>query len=396
MDLIRKIPRAYYIFGAVALLFCSILTLVEIKNGKFWTNDFRVYYDAVNDFFRGNDPYIQNYGLDSGYFKYPPFTLYLFSFFTVVPFWVGQLFHTILLAFSLIVSFPLLKNLAEKTSGIQVSGKKTWILYVAFLLIAIHLTREFHLGNINLLLLLLFSLGLSGLNKGKVFQTALFWGLMAVLKPIMIMAFIPLLFWKKWKIILLLCGFGIFFFLFPVLHLGWNGSLNLWLHWFRAIGAHGEYIVSENSITYFASHYFGIVSAWIPSLLCLLVLAAIMTFDLLSNRNGKNQMMRWTIIYTAFTPNFFVTDTEHFLLAAPLLIFLLFMLPEINRVPYWIAFAIGALLFSFNSNDLLGRELSDYFDAQGILGIGNIVFIITFLLISRKQSRNALDPVPGF
>ena len=40
----------------------------------------------------------------------------------------------------------------------------------------------------------------------------------------------------------------------------------------------------------------------------------------------------------------------------------------------------AALLFSFNSNDLWGKELSDLFDTAGVLGIGNLLFISGYLI----------------
>lgn len=384
MKLLRKIPTAYYIFAASVLLFCALFTTVELINGKLWTNDFRVYYEAVNDFFHGNNPYIKNYGLDTGFFKYPPFTLYLFAFFALVPYWAGQLFHLSLLALALMISIPLLKGLAQKHFGIALKTKQTWILYVTFLCVAIHLTREFHMGNVNLILLGLFVLGLNRISHPNPLWTAIFWSLMAVLKPIMILAFVPLIIYRKWKLILWLTGFGLFFFLFPALHVGWQGNLALWAHWFGSIADHGEYIVSENSLTYLASYYFGIVSSWLPSLICLLLLAGLMAYHARKKGISDKYLILWSVIMTAFTPNFFVTDTEHFLLSIPLLVFLLYFLSKAKPRYYWIGFAIGAIPFALNSNDLLGRKLSDYFDAHGALGIGNLVFIATFVWLMFK------------
>lgn len=389
MKQLRKIPVSTYVFAAVVVLFCALFTTVEMINGKFWTNDLRVYYDAQHDFFSGNNPYVKNYGLDTGFFKYPPFTLYLFSFFSAVPYWLGQLLHLALLAGSFIVSVPLLKSLAENIFGNDDRKKHTWILYVAFLATAIHLTREFHLGNINLLLLLLFSLGLRSAFNEKNMMTAIFWALMVVLKPIMILAFVPLIFWRKWKIIGLLAGFGLFFFLFPVLHLGWNGNLHLWMSWLRSIAKHGEYIVSENSLTYLTEHYFGIASAWIPSLLVLLTLLVVMLWEIYRSGTNLQRFVCWTIVFTSVIPNFFVTDTEHFLISLPLIIFLLYLLAQKGKIQHWVLFFVGMLLFSFNSNDLLGRNLSDYLDSKGILGIANLLFIILFLWLGKiKASAN--------
>jgi hypothetical protein len=94
-----------------------------------------------------------------------------------------------------------------------------------------------------------------------------------------------------------------------------------------------------------------------------------------------SQLLIWSVILTAFVPNFFVTDTEHFLLIIPLIAFLLHLLSKTKSLIGWIFCSIGIVLFSFNSNDLWGKELSNIFDEHGVLGIGNILFVITFLLL---------------
>lgn len=368
-------------FTVFLLLFCFLFVFVEMANNKLWTNDFRVYYGAVHDFFNGKNPYVDNYGLDSGYFKYPPFTLYLFGVLKWIPFWIGQFIHLFLLASSLLISMFVLREMTFYIVEPSVGKRRIWLLYVGFLCVAIHLTREFHMGNINLILLVLFVVGLSKIQSETMWWTAICWSLMTILKPIMILAFVPLLFYRKWKLILYLGGLGITFFLFPVLHLGWGGNLTLWMDWFKSIAAHGTYIVSENSLKYLSSFYFGTKSEWIPSLVVLLLLIGVLTFQCVRKQKQQFDLMNWVVLFTAFTPNFFVTDTEHFLLSLPLLVFLLVQLAARKSAVGWVFFGIGFVPFSLNANDLWGRKISDYFDQLGALGIGNLLFIGLFLVL---------------
>ncbi|MFN5030681.1 MAG: hypothetical protein ACK5FX_00555, partial [Flavobacteriia bacterium] len=83
----------YLIFGIFLLLFTALMVVVEIKNGRFWTNDLKVYYDATSDYFRGNNPYLKPYGLSSGFFKYPPPTLYFFWIYSKLNFFTVQIIH---------------------------------------------------------------------------------------------------------------------------------------------------------------------------------------------------------------------------------------------------------------------------------------------------------------
>ena len=379
IPLLKNIPKSYFFFAGLIIAFFSLFTIVELNHDKLWTNDFRVYFDATIDYFNGNNPYVKNYGLDTGYFKYPPFTLYIFKFFTFFSYGTSQLIHIFLLMTSLIVSIVTLKELSHKIFGFKFKTNQAWILFVTFLIVAIHLVREFQMGNINLYLLVLLVLGLKYIYKDKPLLTALFWSLMLILKPIMLLAVIPLVFYKKWKTIVFMAGFGLFFFLFPIVNNGWSGNLLLWSNWVKSVSSHGEYIVSQNSLTYLSNYYFGIKSEWIPSLICLAILLGLMIIRIFKGAKEDAQLIIWSAILTAFTPNFFVTDTEHFLLIIPLIVFLLHLLSKTKSVTGWIMSSIGMVLFSFNSNDLWGKELSDIFDAHGVLGIGNMLFVFTFL-----------------
>ena len=379
IPLLKNIPKSYFFFAGLIIAFFSLFTIVELNHDKLWTNDFRVYFDATIDYFNGNNPYVKNYGLDTGYFKYPPFTLYIFKFFTFFSYGTSQLIHIFLLMTSLIVSIVTLKELSHKIFGFKFKTNQAWILFVTFLIVAIHLVREFHMGNINLYLLVLLVLGLKYIYKDKPLLTALFWSLMLILKPIMLLAVIPLVFYKKWKTIVFMAGFGLFFFLFPIFNNGWSGNLLLWSNWVKSVSSHGEYIVSQNSLTYLSTYYFGIKSEWIPSLICLAILLGLMIIRIFKGAKEDAQLIIWSAILTAFTPNFFVTDTEHFLLIIPLILFLLHLLSKTKSVTGWIMTSIGIVLFSFNSKDLWGKELSSIFDAHGVLGIGNMLFVFTFL-----------------
>ncbi|AEA45452.1 glycosyltransferase family 87 protein [Fluviicola taffensis] len=380
-----RITRSEWIFTLFLVAFCTLFAFVEWNNGRLWTSDFQVYYEATRDFFAGNNPYQHNYGLDTGFFKYTPFTLYLFAPQTAVSFGVGQCIHLILLAFSLIYSFLNIRTLLERFPVMGSRKIPSGMLYLAFACVAIHITRELHLGNVNLLLLLFFNLGLKAVLQKKNLPVAIWWSLMVVLKPIMIFVLLPLVFTKQWKSIALMAGFGILFFLFPAIHVGFKANWTLWQDWFKAISAHGEYLTSNNSIATLVKIHTGFSAAWITPLICLLTLILLLINDVFRFKKSETEVLFvWTAIFSAFIPNFFTTDTEHFLLSLPLIWLLFAALLNHGKWFHWIGFGLGMLLFSFNSPELLG-DFSDFVSDNGLLGIGNCVFIITFLTIPRNR-----------
>ena len=262
-------------------------------------------------------------------------------------------------------------------------------MYAGFSVIAKHVVREFHMGNVNLLLLFLFCAGLLYLKRGKENTSAILWSIMIILKPIVILTFIPLAFYKKWKIVFLMAGLGAFYFILPILNSGTDGLIPIWSKWLDSISAHGGYIISENSLTYILEYYSGIKSNWGASIFFLMALLGFMFITV--RRKIKIELFEWLAVFLAFCPNFFVTDTEHFLLSLPLIMLLVRYLLEEKRWYYWLMFAVSIFFFSFNINDLLGRPLSDTLDAMGMLGIANLTFIVLFLLVRTKSSRNKLS-----
>ncbi len=381
---LKKIPRAQVYFGIFFILFVTLMEFVEIKNHKFWTNDFEVYYGATKDYFSGNNPYIKNYGLDTGFFKYPPTTLYFFGLAILFKYFFAQIIHILILSISFLISIFLLKKLIFSESD-KTQKSTSGIYFLGFVFIVIHIAREFHMGNVNLILLGLFSFGLWYLKQQKQLYVAIFWSIMVVLKPIVILAFIPLFFFKQWRTMIYMVMLGLLFLAFPIVFSGWNGNILLWKFWFASVAKHGEYLSSENSLTYLTEFYLKIKSAWIPSLIGLIVLVSTMVISILKGRKTNRDIVIWSIVLLAFTPNFFVTDTEHFVLSLPLLLLLVYEIMKTNNIIYWILFVLLVAPFSLNSNDILGRNISDFLDKIGLMGISNIGFICFFLVLYYKQ-----------
>jgi len=378
--------RSSIIFAVFVVLFVSLFVVVEWVNDKFWTNDLQVYYGAVNDFFQGKDPYLNPYGLSTGYFKYPPFTLYLLSPLFFLSFGSGQILHLLLSACSLIVAIPILYQICKDTR----QKVPVWLLYFGFFSIVVPLARELHMGNVNLILLGLFSVGLYFLDK-KNSIVIITWSLMIILKPIMILSLLPLFFYKRWKIILGCAIMGLFFILFPILHFGIKGNMDIWLEWIKTIGEHGQYILSNNSLRYLSRYYFNINSEWLPSLSVLILLIAILCYDRLKAKTNLLEI-EWVAIFTAFIPNFFVTDTEHFLLSMPLIMLLMNRLygkyESVFEKTMWCVFLLAIFLFSLNSRDLLGQTLDDFLSYCGAVGIGNLLFISLLIVYNFKIKKN--------
>ena len=139
-----KPQRSILIFGVFMLLFVTLLVFVEKLNGKFYTNDFKVYYLAAKDYFEGENPYLLPYGLGTGFFKYPPTTLYFFYFSTKFSYFTAQIIHVIFLLIAFIISAIILRKILF-ISRLKVEKKYNWVLYTSFFFSVIQLVREFYM-----------------------------------------------------------------------------------------------------------------------------------------------------------------------------------------------------------------------------------------------------------
>ena len=91
------------------------------------------------------------------------------------------------------------------------------------------------------------------------------------------------------------------------------------------------------------------------------------------------------LLIVGLIPNLVHTDSEHFLLALPMLAFVLnYLFEESSKNKFMVGFVIlGFLLYGGNWGDLLG-EYSSEIAKSGLLGIGNLIIVGTSALWYRS------------
>jgi hypothetical protein len=375
--------RSYVIFALFTLAFVTLMTFVEIKNGKFWTNDLYVYYGAAKDYFRGLSPYEHAYRLNSGLFKYPPPVLYFFTPFLGLSYFSAQMVHVVCSWIALTLSLIMLHRTVSSLVGEKL--QRLGILWGSFALIAIHVVREFHMGNINLQLLFLLCLGLFFFRNHKDSFASICFALVILFKPFFIILLFPFIF-SELKFFLRVCIFGMALSIITIFFTG----IDLWEQWIAAVFRHGDYQVNHDSVGALAKTYFGIDKEGMVAFgLMLLAFMAILADKL---RFHKVQTTEWVVFLIALVPSVFKTDTQHFLMTVPLLVVLLNELADRRKGFLWLLFGLLVLGFSLNSNDLLGKELGSFVTQCGFLGISNLGLILfyVYLLFNRSNGATSL------
>lgn len=375
------------ITGALLLL---ILTM-QVINSRFWMHDFEVYYRATEAFTSNNKVYGVTFGLESGYYKYSPFALFLFLPLSILPFDAAKIIFFLLISAASISTMILSATLLQKNME-SIKQYGNGLLFIVLGIVSSQVFRELHLGNVNMILLLLLLIMLWYNLKGKQSQAGILFALILFIKPHFLIL-VPLLLLRKQfrslAVTFLALVAGI---LLPAAVKGFSGNLALHKAWLLTMQNHNESLrdASDNIYSLFFRLLTIIRIPITPSseknvVITLLIIVAIafgwfVIGNILQKKNAQPQLTgrSFTIeflLLIAMVPNLVITDSEHFLLSIPLILFLLGLI--CNKIALWfkIAVIIAIVLYGMNIHDLVGATASLWLRINGILGLGNLLLI---------------------
>jgi hypothetical protein len=377
-----------------------VIFCVENINHRFWLNDFRVYYSAAKAFIAGEQVYGVSFGLGTGFFKYSPLTLLLFTPYTIVPIQIADIIHFFITAVCTITSFLVIEQIIVEHLFVPKTKRTHLLLIVVFVCVLNHLFREVHLGNINMVIVLALSVALSLILKSKSITAGFLLTLVIITKPYFIFfCLLPLLMHRKIKTILSVLVFLLIFFVVPSVFVGFTKNISLHQQWLSAMYGHSGYLYSNHTIVSLIQFYFypAIPSKVTYYLIVMVGFLYVIYFWLnnkVDNKSGNASLLKnksYIIQYfllIAIVPNLLITDTEHFLFALPLITILAFFLSTTKNYILIGCFILLAFLYGGNSPDLLGKALSSQFENHGLLGISNIIIILSVIYIySRYKGR---------
>jgi hypothetical protein len=385
--MLKKIKLHFPKFAWVLAMFFVMFFMLQLKNNRFELNDFKVYYLGMKNFINGNTIYGIPFGLDSGYYKYSPFALLPFTIFYYIPFIIAAIVYYFLVAAAIILLMYKTFQLLNQVFNFN-TIKQSTILYLTTLILLNHFYRELHLGNVNLILLLLYIVSLEKIYKNKQFTSGILMGIGLLFKLHFIVLLPVLLLFRKFKTsVSMLITFVAGLFL-PALFLGFEANNSLLKAWVETMKGHNSSISSSADTIY----------AWINkvlslggmqqqgfvySLIVLLLIGCVFLWVIYKNKQKipiSSEIQRFTFIYLlaiAVIPIITVTDSEHFLLSLPIVMFSLFLLFSKPSIPIWakIFLIVAYVFYGGNWHDLWGHTISIFFTQNGFLGLGNMLLI---------------------
>ncbi len=394
----EQIPYKFLVFAG---LFLVAIFVVENINHRFWLNDFKVYYGAAQALRSGTPVYDTPFSLGSGFYKYSPFTILLVLPLSLFSYETACVIEYFVLAVSIVCLFLAVYHIINKHLFPQESKNKNLILSLAFICVINHLVRELHLGNINMVLLLLLCLSLFSILDKRFLLAGFLFAIVFITKPFFGLLLMPLILRRNIKVIL---SFGVSVFLFllnPAVLIGFPKNTALHKEWLHTLLEHNSSFPSNNTIDNLVRLY---VNPGLPNSFQFYVLLAVCIGYLiffLSNRKFENEnrenlklknanlIVEWFVLI-AVMPGLFRTDTNHFLLSLPLIMILVFYLSTIRNYYLVACFILLIFLFEGNSSDLVGKKMSTILNEAGVIGISNLLIIFSVIMVYFNVMRKKL------
>lgn len=401
----KTFDKEFFQRNRVSLLLSVVLIafyIVENINGRFWLNDFKVYYSASERLFSGGNVYHEAFGLGSGYYKYSPFAAFFFIPFSLLPYTIASSIYffiiVALIIYVLNVSLRLISNYFNNENSNY--SKQQIILFYIFLICVVHLQRELHLGNVNVLLLAILLFSIKGILENKVLLPAILFGITILFKPHFLILF-PLLFLRKEYKVLFITLITIILGLFiPSIIIGLSRNLELHSQWMETMRTHNSSIDNAQQTIYFLlKHYlmrFITDDSRIVFMIVCLMIASLFFFLFIKQRKDNKELINRNFLLNSFLllaliPSLTLTDTEHFILSLPMIMYLIYYIRTNKTKPlFMILFLIGIIFYGGNIHDLLGSKLSQWVLFHGVLGMGNLILISLFIYsqINTKFASN--------
>ena len=398
----KKQPRINFRnngYIVVITLFIIIDYFVENINGRFWLNDFQVYYEATKAFLNAAPVYGVPFGLSTGFYKYSPSALLLFIPSTFLPVFIARTIHFFLIGIAFIITISQTGKLSQIYFNVRF--KSAIYFLVPFIICAVHIVRELHLGNTNVLLLFVIISAVLNILHNKLISAAVLFSIAIIFKPYFILIIIPLLIYKEFKLIMHLVFYLILSAIIVLIVSGVDKSIFLYKEWIKAMMEHGNYLVSKQTISSiietFTNYQNHLISITIIAVSIIIYIVFILNrsqpqkleTSYLNTNNQKIKLGMDIFLLISLLPNILITDTEHFLFSIPIITYLTTYLKFHKDSYILMLFIIGVLFYSLNSSDLLGHHLSELVENYGLLGIGNLVFIGIFMYV--RNCRTLID-----
>ncbi|WP_276495674.1 glycosyltransferase family 87 protein [Pontibacter litorisediminis] len=384
---------------ALAILLAGLLLLLgEIINDRFWMHDLEVYYRTAERMLRGGEIY--RIASDGHYvYKYSPTAGLYFIPFTLLPFMAAKTMYWLLLVLlAIAVLHTLFQLTASPTQEYTVKQRNT-VLLLSFLAVGAHVHREWHLGQVNFVLLALYVCVVLLWQRKRPVAAGVVLAASVFIKPFGFILLPYLLLKKRFDILastavaIVLLGL-LPFFLYPsldaftALYKGWFQELVIEMSAKQELLKSGNHTIFSVLARYTPIQYL-LQSEAAIKVYQLSVLALIGGFVLYFVQAGarlKQTLLADVALLVALIPLFAVTSLNAFLFTLPCIVLLLCRFYELHKVARVLTVA-GCVLVGINIRDLMGGDLYRLLESLSVYTFGTLALLAALTSLRLTQSR---------
>jgi hypothetical protein len=374
-----------------------ILMLLEVKNHRFRSSDFKVYYRAAERLVQGENLYRPD--IDGHYYyKYSPTAAVYFIPSTIFPVGVAKVLHWTIMALMACLGFYLCLVMVRPDFRDDDPKLINNLLLLLGLILSVHLEREFFLGQVNHILLVLYLLMIYLVSKGKQALPAFIWAGSIFIKPFGFIFLPYYLVKKQFKMVALFLVFAASFALLPMIFTGPGNFAGQYQHWFHELSvemsAKQSLLVSENDTIFsILARYtplrlldFTPLATRIFQLLILAIIGLLFLYLMFRGRNSKDAYLLESGFLIAMIP--LLSFTNHYAFQFIQLIVFLIVFNYWKLSKFWRIVAIaGFILTGINMHDIVGQRAYDFLNAISLVAIGAV--LLQSVVINMRLRRIA-------
>ncbi len=360
-----------------------ILMLLEVKNHRFRSSDFKVYHLAASRLVKGENLYRPD--IDGHYYyKYSPTAAAYFIPVSVLPVTAAKVVHWTFMAVMCCLGFYLALLMVRPGFRDENPRMINNLILLIGLILGVHLEREFYLGQVNHIILVLFLLVFILANKGKELPAAIIWAGTIFLKPFGLI-FLPYYLIKgRFKLILYFILFVVLFSLAPLPFTGAANFAGQYQHWFHEIGV--EMAWKQSLLANANDTIFALLARYTPlrfldftpgvtrvfQLTVLTAIAGLFLYILKRGRSIRDSHVLESGFLMALIPILSFTNNYAFQFIELAVFLIVFNYRKLSKTWQIIA-VIGMILTAMNMHDLWGGTLYNFFDNISLVGVGALL-----------------------
>ncbi len=368
-----------------------ILMLMEVKNHRFRSNDFKVYYRAAGRLVNGENLYRpQADGLY--YYKYSPTAAVYFVPISFAPVTLAKVMHWTVMAMVACLGFFLALSMVRPGFRDDDPRHINNLILLLGLILGVHLEREFFLGQVNHILLVFYLLIFYLVNKGKELPASIIWAGTIFIKPFGLIFLPYFLVKKRFKLVLSFFLSAAVLTLAPLPFTGMANFSGQYQHWFHELGV--EMAWKQSLLADANDTIFSLLARYTPlrlldftpdvtrifQLIILGIIALLFLYMLYRGKAVKDSYVLEAGFLVALIPILSFTNNYAFQfieLAAFIIVFNYWRLSKTWRI---IA-VVGLIFTAINMHDLWGGNIYDFLNNISLVGIGAIMVSATLVAL---------------